>query len=51
MNRFKGVDFYKLDDLFTEEERMARDTVRDWIDAEFMPVIEEHYRNGTFPMD
>ena len=51
MNRFKGVDFYKLDDLFTEEERMARDTVREWVDAEFMPIIEEHYRNGTFPMD
>lgn len=51
MNRFRGVDFYKLDDLFTEEERMARDTVREWVDAEFMGIIEEHYRNGTFPMD
>jgi glutaryl-CoA dehydrogenase len=51
MSRYKGVDFYKLDDLFTEEERMARDTVREWVDAEFMPVIEEHYRNATFPMD
>ncbi|MHC4516705.1 MAG: acyl-CoA dehydrogenase family protein, partial [Planctomycetota bacterium] len=51
MTRYKGVDFYKLDDLFTEEERMARDTIREWVDAEFMPVVEEHYRNGTFPMD
>ena len=25
---FKGVDFYRIDDLLTDEERMVRDTVR-----------------------
>ncbi len=49
MSRFKAADFYQIDDLFTEEERMARDAVRDWVDAEFMPIIEEHNRNATFP--
>ncbi|MEM7201613.1 MAG: acyl-CoA dehydrogenase family protein [Planctomycetota bacterium] len=49
MNRFKGVDFFESDELFTEDERMVRDTVRDWVDAEFMPIIEEHNREGTFP--
>ena len=51
MNRFKGVDFYELDELYSEEERMVRDTIREWVDAEFMPVIEEHNRNGTFPRE
>lgn len=49
MSRFKGADFLQIDDLFSEEERMARDSVRDWVDAEFMPIIEEHNRAATFP--
>ena len=51
MNRFKGVDFYHLDELYSEEERMVRDTLREWVDAEFMPVIEQHNRDATFPAD
>ena len=51
MSEFKAADFYQIDDLFTDEERMARDSVREWVSAEFMPVIEEHNRAGTFPSD
>ena len=49
MSEFRAADFYQIDDLFTDEERMARDTVRDWVSAEFMPIIEEHNRAATFP--
>ena len=49
MSSFKAPDFYQLDDLLSEDERMARDAVRDWVSAEFMPVIEEHNRAATFP--
>jgi glutaryl-CoA dehydrogenase len=38
-----------LDSLLSEEERAVRDTVRDWVDAELMPVIAEHYLEGRFP--
>lgn len=51
MSSYKALDFYDLDDLFTEEERMVRDATRDWVNTHFMPVIEEHNRNGTFPKD
>ncbi len=51
MSRYKSPDFYSVDELFSEEERMARDAIREWVDGEFMPVIEGHYRAGTFPMD
>ncbi len=50
MERFKGLDFYDIDRHFTDEERMVRDSVRKWVDAEVLPVIEEHARAGTFPM-
>ena len=49
MSQFKAADFYQIDDLFTEEERMIRDTIRDWVDENFMPIIEEHNRAATFP--
>ncbi len=46
---FKGVDFYNLDELLTEEQLLVRGTVRDWVEENFIPIIEEHFRNGTFP--
>jgi glutaryl-CoA dehydrogenase len=49
MSRFQGPDFYALDDLLTDEERMVRDTVRQWVDEKFIPIIEHHNRNATFP--
>src|SRR6185436_2697618 len=41
--------FFDVDELFTDEERMIRDTVRAWVSDRFMPVIEKHNREATFP--
>jgi glutaryl-CoA dehydrogenase len=46
---FKGIDYYDVDSLLSEEERMVRDTVREWVDGSLMPVIEEAYIDRTFP--
>lgn len=46
---FKGVDYVGLDDELSTEERMARDTVRRYVDEEVLPVIEESYLEGRFP--
>ena len=51
MLAYKGVDFYGIDDLLSEEERLMRDTVRDFISEKLMPVIVENYRAGRFPVD
>jgi len=51
MGNFEGVDFYGIDDLLTDEEKTIRDTVRGWVDERVMPVIEDHYQAGTFPME
>jgi glutaryl-CoA dehydrogenase len=50
MSRFEGVDFYNIDQHLSDEERMVRDLVRKWVDAEVLPIIEDHCRAGTFPM-
>jgi glutaryl-CoA dehydrogenase len=50
MKKYEALDLFDVDGLFTEEERMIRDTVREFVDREVLPVIGEHYREGTFPM-
>jgi glutaryl-CoA dehydrogenase len=51
MEKFRGVDYYGFDELLTEEQRMMRDAVRDWVEARFLPVVTQHHRDGTFPED
>ncbi|HSR67748.1 MAG TPA: acyl-CoA dehydrogenase family protein [Acidobacteriota bacterium] len=48
---FEGVDFMLLEDLYSDEERLIQETLRSFVDKEVMPVIEDHYMAGTFPMD
>ncbi|MEN6295537.1 MAG: acyl-CoA dehydrogenase family protein [Chloroherpetonaceae bacterium] len=48
---YNTTDFYNLDDLFSSEEKMIADTVREFVSAEVLPIIEKHYENATFPMD
>lgn len=51
MAHYKGVDYYGIDDLLTEDERMVRDTVREFVEEKFLPGVGTHYRDGTFPME
>ncbi|MFH0883331.1 MAG: acyl-CoA dehydrogenase family protein [bacterium] len=46
---YQGVDYYHIDELLTDEEKLIRDSVREWVSAKVIPVIEEQYRNATFP--
>src|SRR5258706_7196158 len=49
MKKFKGVDLYDLDPLFSDEEKMVRQTVREFVDAELLPVIREAWEAGKLP--
>ncbi len=51
MSTFEGVDFYDVDGLLSEEERMIRDTIRQWVDDRVMPIIGEAYIERRFPRD
>jgi len=46
---FRGVDFYRIDDLLSEEERLVRDTVRRFVDEKVLPSIDQHFEDATFP--
>ena len=49
MKKFRGVDLYDLDPLLSDEERMVRQTVREFVDAELLPVIREAWEVGRLP--
>ena len=51
MSRYEGVDFYNIEQHLTEEETMVRDLVREWVNEKVLPIIEEYYTKGTFPME
>ena len=48
---FQGVDFLEIDSLLTEDEKVVRAAVRQWVEENVKPVIEKHAQAGTFPMD
>ncbi len=48
---FEGVDFYDMDSLLSDEERMVRDTVRAWVEDRLMPVIKDAYIGRRFPTE
>jgi glutaryl-CoA dehydrogenase len=46
---YKALDFLAVDDLLSGEEQMVRDTVRAFVSDRVLPIIETHFRDGTFP--
>lgn len=50
MGKFQRVDYYEIEELLSEEERMARDTVQAFVDAEVIPIIDKYNREATFPI-
>ena len=47
--KFQGVDFYDVDSILSEEERMVRDTIREWVDDKVLPIIADAYIQRRFP--
>jgi glutaryl-CoA dehydrogenase len=46
---YAALDYYGIDELYTHEERMVRDTVRELVSTRVMPAIGKHFSAGTFP--
>lgn len=51
MVTFKGVDYYEIDNLLSEEEKFTRDNLRKFIDNKVIPIIENHFWEGTLPKE
>ena len=47
---YQGVDFYLTDTLLNEDERMVRDTVRQFVQERFLPVVSDFHHKAAFPV-
>ena len=48
---FSGVDFLGIEDMLSDDEKAVRDLVRDFVDDEVLPIIEECAYEGRFPKE
>ena len=49
MADFIDTDFYLIEELLSEEERLVRDVARRFVDEEFLPRVQQCFREGSFP--
>jgi glutaryl-CoA dehydrogenase len=48
---FKGVDYFCVDSLFSEQELMVRQTARRFAEERIAPLIRNCYRDARFPAE
>ncbi len=48
-DRFQAPDYYQIDDLLTDEHKLIRNTVREWVKKEVSPIIEDYAQRAEFP--
>jgi alkylation response protein AidB-like acyl-CoA dehydrogenase len=48
-DKFQGHDYYLVDELLTDEHKLVRDSVRQWVKKEVSPIIEEYAQRSEFP--
>ena len=46
---FESPDYYQLDELLSEEQRMVRSAIRDYVKKEISPIIEDYAQRAEFP--
>ena len=50
-DNFISPDYFKLDDLLTEEHKLVRETSRSWVKKNISPIIEKNAHEATFPKE
>src|SRR6266700_435046 len=46
---FISPDYFQLDELFTEEQKLVRESVRNYVKREISPIIEDYAQKAEFP--
>lgn len=46
---FQSPDYFGVDELLTEEHKLIRETVRNYVKKEISPIIEDYAQQAAFP--
>lgn len=49
MKPYDAIDFYNIDELLNDEERMIRDTIREFTSKEIVPIVDDCFMKDEFP--
>ena len=50
-DRYEQPDFYQIDDLLTEEHKLIRSSIREFVKKEISPFIEDWTQTARFPYE
>ena len=48
-DQFQSPDYFMVDDLLTEEHKLIRESVRNYVKKEISPIIEDYAQRAEFP--
>ncbi len=48
-DKFQAPDYYLVDELLTDEQKLIRNSAREWVKREVSPVIEDACQKAVFP--
>ncbi len=48
--KYNPPDYYWIDELLTDEQKLVRDSVRRWMEEHAVPIIEEYAHRGETPL-
>ena len=46
---FQSPDYFNVDELLTDEQKLVRDSVRNYVKKDISPIIEEYAQKAKFP--
>lgn len=48
--QYTAPDHYLIDDLYSDEQKLVRNSIRDWVNRSVKPIIEDYCNKSTFPI-
>jgi len=48
-DQFQSPDYFLVDDLLSDEQKLIRETVRIYVKKEISPIIEDYAQRAEFP--
>ncbi len=48
---YHGTDYYHINSLLSEEERLVQDSVRQFVEEQYLPFVAEYHQKSIFPKE
>ncbi len=48
--QYNAPDYFLLDELLTDEHKIVRSSIRDWVNKSVLPIIDDACHNHSFPI-